>query len=261
MAGLADDWEENRQTCIDVLCAYLRMPFEPQPDDDAPVEQRLAFRAGREVRHTVVRVIAAHLTGSAAVSWRHLHFDFTGVVFDDVRFTNAVFTGYVTFENAEFSGGWVSFGSVRFDRWTSFANATFSGGWVDFRGVTFSSAVIFSGAKFSGGTVSFEGAEFSSHMGVSFEDARFSGGTVRFNWARFSGGTVRFDSAKFIASPVDFSGAKFSGAKVDFTKSEFSGGIVDFRDAADWSDPPAFSPDSPPPTTIVKFPVAAHRQS
>ena len=24
MAGLADDWEENRQTCVDVLCAYLR---------------------------------------------------------------------------------------------------------------------------------------------------------------------------------------------------------------------------------------------
>ena len=24
MAGLADDWEKNRQTCIDVLCGYLR---------------------------------------------------------------------------------------------------------------------------------------------------------------------------------------------------------------------------------------------
>jgi len=24
MAGLADDWPENRQTCIDVLCGYLR---------------------------------------------------------------------------------------------------------------------------------------------------------------------------------------------------------------------------------------------
>ncbi len=30
MAGLADDWEENRHTCIDVLCAYLRMPYEPR---------------------------------------------------------------------------------------------------------------------------------------------------------------------------------------------------------------------------------------
>ena len=31
MAGLADDWEDNRQTCVDVLCAYLRMPYEPDP--------------------------------------------------------------------------------------------------------------------------------------------------------------------------------------------------------------------------------------
>src|SRR5215813_5697982 len=31
MAGLAGDWEENRQTCVDVLCAYLRMPYERDP--------------------------------------------------------------------------------------------------------------------------------------------------------------------------------------------------------------------------------------
>src|SRR5579859_5410995 len=31
MAGLADDWEKNRQTCVDVLCAYLRMPYDPDP--------------------------------------------------------------------------------------------------------------------------------------------------------------------------------------------------------------------------------------
>jgi len=27
MAGLADDWPENRQTCVDILCAYLRLPY------------------------------------------------------------------------------------------------------------------------------------------------------------------------------------------------------------------------------------------
>jgi hypothetical protein len=31
MAKLADDWAEERQTCIDVLCAYLRMPYTPPP--------------------------------------------------------------------------------------------------------------------------------------------------------------------------------------------------------------------------------------
>src|SRR6266487_5285988 len=68
MAGLADDWPENRQTCVDVLCAYLRMPYEPDPGDQAPGSERLAFRASREVRHTVIRVITAHLRGDAAVS-------------------------------------------------------------------------------------------------------------------------------------------------------------------------------------------------
>ena len=29
MASLADDWAEGRQMCIDVLCAYLRMPYTP----------------------------------------------------------------------------------------------------------------------------------------------------------------------------------------------------------------------------------------
>ena len=59
MAGLADDWTESRQTCVDVLCAYLRMPYEPGPGPDAPEVQRLAFHAAREVRHTLIRVITA----------------------------------------------------------------------------------------------------------------------------------------------------------------------------------------------------------
>jgi hypothetical protein len=70
MAGLADDWPENRQTCVDVLCAYLRMPYEPDPGDQAPGSERLAFRAIREVRHTVIRVIAAHLKDDAVASWQ-----------------------------------------------------------------------------------------------------------------------------------------------------------------------------------------------
>src|SRR5215813_12119397 len=59
MAGLADDWKENRQTCVDVLCAYLQLPYEPDPGSDAPEPQRLAFRASQKVRHTVIRVITA----------------------------------------------------------------------------------------------------------------------------------------------------------------------------------------------------------
>jgi hypothetical protein len=93
MAGLADDWEENRQVCIDVLCAYLCMPYRPDPGSDAPAPQRLAFQAAREVRHTVIRVITAHLMEFAAMSWQRFNFDFTGVVLDGGDFACAEFSG------------------------------------------------------------------------------------------------------------------------------------------------------------------------
>jgi hypothetical protein len=112
MAGLADDWKSNRQTCIDVLCAYLRLPYEPDPGEEASAPARLAFRASREVRHTVIRVITAHLSGGATVSWQGLNFDFTGAEFSG---------GTVDFGGAQFSGGAVDFSRVQF-----------SGGAVDF---------------------------------------------------------------------------------------------------------------------------------
>jgi hypothetical protein len=74
MAGLADDWQENRQTCVDVLCAYLRMPYKDDPGDQADQEEQLAYRADREVRHTIIRIVTTHLRGWEAVSWQGLNF-------------------------------------------------------------------------------------------------------------------------------------------------------------------------------------------
>ena len=42
LAGLADDWAEGRQTCIDVLCAYLRMPYTPPAETPPPTDNTLA---------------------------------------------------------------------------------------------------------------------------------------------------------------------------------------------------------------------------
>ena len=122
MAGLADDWPDHRQMCVDVLCAYLRMPYELEPGDDAPAEKRLALQASREVRHSLIRVISTHLNGTAPVSWCGLNFDFAGAVFDGGDFSEA-----------KFSGGTVSFSSAEFSSQTvDFAGAQFSGGTVDF---------------------------------------------------------------------------------------------------------------------------------
>ena len=134
MAGLADDWKENRQTCVDVLCGYLRLPYDPDPGSDADPDERNAFQANREIRHTVIRVITAHLQASAAVSWQGLNFDFTGVVFDGGDFGGAVFSGgQVGFTRAVFSGGQVGFTRAVFSGGqVGFTRAVFSGGQVDF---------------------------------------------------------------------------------------------------------------------------------
>jgi len=230
MAGLADDWEENRQTCIDVLCAYLRLPYEPDPGEEAPAAARLAFRASREVRHTVIGVIARHLRPDAVISWRGRNFNFTGVVFDGGNFDGAEFTGgTVIFDGAEFTGGTVSFDGAEFTGGTvSFARAQFSGGTVHFDGAQFSGGTVhFARAQFTGGTVGFDGAQFTGGT-VGFYGAQFTGGTVSFDFTEFSGGTVHFARAQFTGGTVSFVAAKFTGGTVSFASAQFTGGTVSF---------------------------------
>lgn len=265
MAVLADDWEKNRQTCVDVLCAYLRMPYEPDPGEGASEDKRRAFRATREVRHTVIRVISAHLKDGAAVSWQGLDFDFTGVVFDGGIFNLANFpNGTVSFAYAEFSGGLPQFlGAMFSGAEVTFDYARFSGGAVLFGGAEFSRGrVHFTCAEFCGGTVSFGGTEDGSIGG-----AKFCGGTVTFDQAKFSDGHVYFGGdvagvpgAEFSSGLVSFREAEFSDGRVSFSGVESSADAkfssaaqVDFSSVADSSVLPEFPwKDLPPPG--VKLP-------
>jgi len=263
MAGLADDWKENRQTCVDVLCAYLRMPYDPDPGQDAPEPQRLAFQAIRGVRHTVIRVIAAHLKKDAAVSWQGFDFDFTGVVFDGGDFSDAQFSGgTVRFTDSHFSSGTVRFNSAEFSGSTvDFSFAQFSGGAVALNLAQFSGGLVsFLSTQFSGGTVEFTGAQFSGGT-ILFVSDKFSGATVRFTGAQFSGGTVDFSHTQLpggtlytnyaqLSGGFFVPGAQFSGGTVDFDKADFSGGTVDFSKAGTWSFPPAFPMTNTPPPGV-----------
>jgi hypothetical protein len=257
MTGLADDWKENRQTCIDVLCAYLRMPYEPDPGEAAPAGERLGFRASREVRHTVIRVITAHLREHAPMSWQGMSFDFSEVVFDGGDFSGAKFSGGTEFNGATFSSGYVAFNGTEFSR-VSFLDAKFSGSTVGFSNAKFS-GTNFIGAEFSDGDVAFHHAKFSGGNCI-FMSAKFSGSKVSFLSAKFSGGTVGFSDAEFSGGTVGFFNAKFSGGEVDFGGAKFSGGTVDFSRAADWSHPPKFDWEDRPPQG-VKLPAAHHDES
>jgi hypothetical protein len=99
MAHLADDWPEQRQMCIDVLCAYLRMPI---PEDGAAGEL--------QVRASIVRLIDAHVTDVKRrripneMSWSTMSFDFSGGHFQNFRMEVPVFRNHVTFAGASFTG-------------------------------------------------------------------------------------------------------------------------------------------------------------
>ncbi len=167
LTGLADDApDENlRQTCIDVLCAYLRLPFSPDPGDrpdplpdgTSPSEERRdthqnkkdQYRALREVWHTILRLVGDHyrIPKGTHRSWQGCNLDLTGVTID----------GQMNLTSAAFFGGDVNFGG-----------ATFSGG-----------NVYFGGARFSGGIMNFVDATFSGGI-MNFADATFSGGNVNF---------------------------------------------------------------------------------
>ncbi|MFG1752035.1 hypothetical protein [Streptosporangium sandarakinum] len=79
------------------------MPYAPDPGDPA---ERLAFAGLREARHTIIRLIGAHLREDAATSWQGHDFDFTGVVFGGGDFSRATFSGGTTWRPAR-PGPWL----------------------------------------------------------------------------------------------------------------------------------------------------------
>ena len=208
-AALADDWRDGRQTCIDVLCAYLRMPYTPPADADESnsgistthripdllagcwrsarpgvrldTDEWRARRQERQVRHTVIRVIKDHVRPLiyGQKSWYEQNFDFTGAVFDGADFNGARFSGNVRFSGAQFYGV------------------------VDFSEAQFVGSVDFSRARFPSGAVSFFRARFNAH--VRFDEAHFCGSTVDFRETDIVLGSIDFRSAHFASGTVDLS--------------------------------------------------------
>ena len=165
VANLADEWVAQRQQCVHVLCAHLRLPWQYQVDAEHPlaaktVEQvrkrrpaetiRYAYPndAGEvEVRRTILGVIADHLrdpqqdpTPGAELTpgpWSDLRLDFTGATLPElnwmltfippnVRFEGASFAGPAWFGGASFAGpAW--FGGASFAGDAAFGRASFAG--------------------------------------------------------------------------------------------------------------------------------------
>ena len=245
MANLADEWPAQRQQCVDVLCAYLRLPWNPNPDPDHLLAARTIAQipadeesgAGTtttyaypaqggevEVRKTILRLIAAHLQdddrrAQGTPSWSDLPLDFTGATLPDLDFRNAHIGTGTSFTRAHFAGD-ARFGKAQFTGDAVFDGARFTGdAW--FFGAQFTGDARFIGARFTGDArfsgAWFDGAQFTGD--AWFSGARFTG-PAWFDGARFTG-PAWFDGAQF-TGPAKFDGAQFTG-DAWFSGAQFTG--------------------------------------
>ena len=215
MEALGREWADRRQQCIDVLCAYLRLPWaeseravEPHststehswPDGSGQrkVVRVYAGNVGEaEVRRTIIRRLVFHLKISdvtlpeSSDDWTHLDYDFTGARLPECDFSSTSFAGSVLFTNAQFAA----------DRETSFDAAEFKG------------------------RSAFDGAYFSSKY-TTFHDAAFLG-PVTFAEAEFVGIETNFTSSKFLSN-AQFGSAAFRSMYTDFSRSVLTGPVSDF---------------------------------
>lgn len=218
LARLADEWRDGRQTCIDVLCAYLRMSRSQRHEESGPAFEKERTpkwwrrgRAGRaavsprdtaeassdeHVRQTILGLIRGHLLPGARHPWQGHTFDLTGAVLRDADFSEVVLEPRTDLNLA----GTTLFGLI------NFRGIQLIGGSVDFIGAKSREAFInFPDATLEGGKLDFYGMEFGYGTNLSFTNVRFSGATVQFNSNSFSGGRVGFIGAEFEAGIVEFS--------------------------------------------------------
>lgn len=158
---LADAWEQERQTLIDVLCAYLRLPWD----------MRYVDAGEGEVRSTIMRLVIERLRDGGSLRILPYSFDFTGAVFPVTLLAeDVIFPGRVSFSNAVFKGE-VIFKNVTFSKDVSFNHAVFEYN-TYFDQTKFDGVAQFGRAVFNG-DVYFSDVMFGSTEKVVFNSAAF----------------------------------------------------------------------------------------
>ena len=234
MANLADDWPEQRQQCVEVLCGFLRLP---PPADEA------LRAADAKIRTTIGAVLRDHLQEGGA--WCGLDFNLTGAYLVDLNLIGARFTGRNTwFTGAQFTGEVTSFAGAQFtSENTSFVEARFTSENTSFDEARFASELTwFDRAEFASEHTSFGGAEFASEnpsfagarftgKNTTFLEAKFTGEHTTFAGARFTGKNTTFVAAEFTGKNTWFFGAEFTGENTSFAEAEFTGENTSFAEA------------------------------
>ncbi|WP_328446948.1 hypothetical protein [Amycolatopsis sp. NBC_00438] len=189
LAGLADDWEDKRQVCVDVLCGYLRLA----PDAVSPGED--------EVRQAILRMIRDRL--GAGVRWRRpVDFDFTGVVFENADFSGLRFPGRVIFDGVEFTGELTSFEGSSFVGELSCHGTHFAASRTTFARANFKGGTEFVGAEFAGGDLDCSSWDVDGR--IAFYRCEIRCTRIDFSYLTIQRGEVRFERIEFADAEVKF---------------------------------------------------------
>ncbi|GAB3140083.1 hypothetical protein GCM10027258_20280 [Amycolatopsis stemonae] len=190
LAGLADDWADKRQVCVDVLCGYLRL----QPDVVTPGEE--------EVRQAILRMVRDRLSRYLG-TWRALDFDFTGVRFENADFAGLGFEGLVNFDGAEFTGELTTFAGSSFSGALSCHGTVFGADRTTFGSARFDGRAEFVGCDFTGRVLHFSGGHLA-RQSVAFYRCRFRTELLDFSAVSILSGELRFEQLEFADTELVF---------------------------------------------------------
>lgn len=153
---LAQDNPEHRQTIVNLICAYLRMPFDPSPIGRAAVKE--ARMQELEVRLAAQTLLTSHLRpldedgARLATYWPGIDlnlsnatlvkFSLTHAVVRSAVFLSARFIGPTTLRGATFRAN-ADFRAARFIGLADFRRVVFEGSGAAFRAAAFEGNVNF----------------------------------------------------------------------------------------------------------------------
>jgi hypothetical protein len=222
---LAQDTPSQRQTIVNVVCAYLRMPYtlpgDPPADDvsDTVADVYRERIQEREVRLAAQRILGRHLhpgdnpNNPVETFWTDIDLDLTEATLIDLyrctirvaRFFGATLTGLTSLGVATFTG------------YADFGTATFTSA-ADFKKAIFADTVTFREANFTYRT-EFRRASFAGDTG--FGNATFTG-NADFSGASFASYTG-FDNATLPSTP--YADSDTPSPWIAFTEAQFTGGV------------------------------------
>jgi hypothetical protein len=199
LATLADEFGEERdrasqQTCVDMLCAYVRMsspPKEVQPSS----EPEIRFdREGTEMTRAIFSVIREHCNGHLVehASWSSRRFDFRGA-----HIREADLTGL-----------------------------QLSQGVLDFSGATVWGELNLTKGMWSSGEVTMIGTSFNPGSVLNLADTVIDGANVRLLESSFAGSNIRALRLKVKKGALRLDLKEVSKSNVSFERSHFLGGTV-----------------------------------